>query len=373
MRRILIGWRPKSRAEECLDDQQAETGYTRFPFFDVRLMGAIATVVIMIILTLPTSPERVQKLGPSFVMPGEPGVQSTSFAFSPTGAHIATTNTVGRVTLRASGGGWHTERFLDFPGYARNVAFSPDGQSLAATGTGPNVCVWDLTSSSRKPAATIALPVREPARVLFSRNGRLLAVTSNADGTILLFDLLERRERLVLSHPSQITTMAISPDGHWLATGGKNDPWIILWDLENGSCRMMLGDHCGPARTLAFSPEGATLASACLPEHRVRLWDVGSWKQSRFIAEHGRPLSSIAFSPDGVLLATVGDDGMLGLWTVATGERRVTLDVNATSLRFVAFSPDGRSLVLVTGDDDDIRVWDLADLLGAADRRSSKR
>jgi WD40 repeat protein len=276
MRRILIGWRPKNRAEECAEDDRGATGLARCPLFDVRLLGAIAALVIMITLALPTSPDTVQKLGPSVVVRGEPGAQSTSFAFSPTGVHIATTNSAGRVTLRASCGGWHTERLLYFPGFARSVAFSPDGQSLAASGIGPGVCIWDLTLSSGKPTAIMALPGREPARVLFSRDGRLLAVTTYADGTILLFDLVTRRERLVLRHPSQVTTMALSPDGHRLATGGKNDPWIILWDLETGSCRMMLGDHCGPARTLAFSPEGATLASACRPEHRVRLWDVGS-------------------------------------------------------------------------------------------------
>ena len=321
--------------------------------------------MITIALTLPTSPEPVQKIGPSVVARGERGAQTTSCAFSPTGVHIATTNTAGHVTLRTSRGGWHTERLLDFPGFPRSVALSPDGQSLAVAGSRPGVCIWDLTSSSREPAATVALPVREPTLVLFSRDGRLLAVTTHVDGTIRLFDVVTRREQLVLRHPSPVTTMALSPDGLRLASGGYNDPWIILWDLQTGSCRMMLGDHCGPARALAFSPEGAILASACRPEHRVRLWDVGSWKQSRFIGEHARQVSSLAFSPDGVLLATIGDDGMLGLWTVATGERRVTLDVNATWLRFVAFSPDGRTLILVTGDDDDIKVCDLAELLGA--------
>jgi WD40 repeat protein len=368
MRRILSGWRPESPPEECAKDERGVTGFTRCSFFDVRLLGAIAAFVIMITLALPTAPDPAQKTGPTVVARGETGTQATSFAFAPTGRHIATTNTTGHVTLRASSGGWHTERFLDFPGYARTVAFSPDGQSLAAAGVGPGVCIWDLASSSPKPTATMTVPGREPTRVLFAPDGRSLAVTTSVDGTIRLFDLVTRQERLVLRHPSPVTTMAFSPDGLRLATGGRNDPWIILWELQTGSCRMMLDDHCGFARALAFSPDSATLASARLPEHRVRLWDVGSWKQSRFIGRHGRQLNSVAFSPDGRLLATAGDDGMLGLWTVATGQQQVTLGVDATWLRFVAFSPDGRSLILVTGGDDDIRVWDLADLLAGFSR-----
>jgi WD40 repeat protein len=77
-------------------------------------------------------------------------------------------------------------------------------------------------------------------------------------------------------------------------------------------------------------------------------------------------VTSVAFSPDGSLLATAGNDGMLGLWTVATGQRRVSLDSQSAWPQTVVFSPDGRFLVLATGSDDDIRSWDVAELLRAA-------
>jgi WD40 repeat protein len=75
-----------------------------------------------------------------------------------------------------------------------------------------------------------------------------------------------------------------------------------------------------------------------------------------------RSINSIAFSPDGLLLATAGNDGLIGVWVLATGDRRVSLDGQAQSLRTVAFSPDGRTLALTTLDDDDIRLWDVAEL-----------
>jgi WD40 repeat protein len=110
---------------------------------------------------------------------------------------------------------------------------------------------------------------------------------------------------------------------------------------------------------LAFSPDGALLATASFPERHARLWELTTGQVCRIFEGHSRSVNSIAFSPNGCLLATAGNDGMLGLWTVATGQRRVSLDSQATWLRTVDFSPDGQTLVLATGDDDDVRLWDL--------------
>ena len=114
---------------------------------------------------------------------------------------------------------------------------------------------------------------------------------------------------------------------------------------------------------IAFSPDGAFLATASVPEHHVRLWNVKTKRLSRLIAGQPHTVNSVAFSPDGSLLATAGNDGTLRLWAVDTGRRLGTLDSQARCLRNVAFSPDGRTIVLATEDDDDIRLWDVAELL----------
>ena len=71
---------------------------------------------------------------------------------------------------------------------------------------------------------------------------------------------------------------------------------------------------------------------------------------------------SVAFSVDGSILATDANDETVGLWTVATGQRRASLDGHALILETVAFTADDRTLVLATGGDDDLRLWDLTDL-----------
>ena len=275
-------------------------------------------------------------------------------------AEMATTNAAGRVCLRSPETGWQIERFLAFPRYAKAVAFSPDGQSLATAGLALAFACGTSRSPSRQPTQTIVLPIKRPKSIVFSPDGPYLAVTTEFDGTILLWDLATRRERMVLHHPSPVVCVAFSPDGRWLATGGKRDWSILLWDLQTGSCRILLEHVPGPAMALAFSPDGALLASASFPEHHARLWDLKTGQVRRTFEGHSRSLNSIAFSPDGSLLATAGNDGMVGLWSVATGQRQVNLHGQATRLLTVDFSPDGQTLVLATGDDDDLRLWDLA-------------
>ena len=348
-------------------------GFSKLSFFDARLLGAIA--VALIAVTKLSSPEPVHVCARPRIARGEPGTQIMSCALSPASTRIATTNAAGRVSLRSPETGWQIERFLDFAGYARAVTFSPDGQWLAAAGLAPGICLWDLRSPGRQPTQTIVLPIKRPKSILFSPAGPYLAVTTDFDGTILLWDLSTRRERMVLHQPSPAVRIVFSPDGRWLATGGKHDWSILLWDLQTGACRILLEHGPGPAMALAFSPDGALLASASFPEHHARLWELTTGQVCRIFEGHSRSLNSIAFSPDGSLLPTAGNDGILGLWKVATGQRRVSLDSQATWLRAVDFSTDGQTLVLATGDDDDVRLWDLTpedEAIASAMRHSSK-
>jgi WD40 repeat protein len=337
--------------------------FYRFPILDVRLLGAIAAALIA--LAALANPAPAHKFGPARIAPGEHGSQVSSLAFSPTGAHIATTSGAGRVMVRSLESGWETEQCVGFPGYARAATFSPDGRFLAAAGIKPGVLLWDMSSfSDGGPTLKNVLPFERVTAMQFAPDGGSLAIVTERDGSIALWDLAARVVRMCFRHPSPVTSLAFSPDGRLLAAGGRDDRWLIVWDVESGNRRMQVQDGPGFAAAVAFSPDGALLASARLSTHDVCLWDLASGRPRRVFRGHARSVNSVAFSPDGELLATAGNDGIIGLWTVATGHR-IELDAQATSLRVVAFSPNGQLLVLATGDDDDLRFWGVAELVRA--------
>jgi len=74
--------------------------------------------------------------------------------------------------------------------------------------------------------------------------------------------------------PGPFDSVALSPDGHTLATGGT-DGTVQLWNVTDPAHPTQLGQprtgHTGDVGTVAFSPDGRTLADAS-DDGTVRLW-----------------------------------------------------------------------------------------------------
>jgi hypothetical protein len=117
VRRIMVHLRSIQRPCGLGAEGRGMMGFSKLPILNMRLLGAI--VMALITLSALSNPEHVQGVARSQVARGEPGARIVSFAQSTTTAQIATINQSGRVTIRAPKRGWQIERFLDFPGYAR--------------------------------------------------------------------------------------------------------------------------------------------------------------------------------------------------------------------------------------------------------------
>ena len=173
--------------------------------------------------------------------------------------------------------------------------------------------------------------------------------SGSSDGTLLLWDVATHRP---IGNPlgnlplGWVPSVAFSPDGKTLASGGNFGVW--LWDVAtHRKIGSPLGD--GWAGSVAFSPDGKTLA---ISGYGVRLWDVATRQPI------GKPLTgitglvnSVAFSPDGKTLASGSADGTVRLWDVATRQQIGNpLTSDAGPAYSLAFSQDGKTLAVGSGD-----------------------
>ncbi|MBE9128155.1 MULTISPECIES: serine/threonine-protein kinase [unclassified Coleofasciculus] len=158
-------------------------------------------------------------------------------------------------------------------------------------------------------------------------------------------------------HSSSVCSVAISPDGQWLASGSF-DKTIKLWNPQRGELLHTLTRHSQPVLAVAFSPNGQLLVSGSVND-TIDLWNLSTGIVSCTFADHSDAIVSIsiAISPDGQLLASGSDRQTIKIWQVDSGQLLNTLS-HARGINAIAFSPDGQ--LLASGSSDNtIKLWQI--------------
>jgi hypothetical protein len=220
------------------------------------------------------------------------------------------------------------------------VAFNPNGATLATGASDGVIRVWDVVE--QEIVYELTGHTGFITDVAFSPGGRQL-VSGSGDGTVRLWDLDRREERAVLEgHSESVTSVAFAPQSGIVASGSF-DNTVRLWDAESpGQARALETDSW--VRTLAFSPDGGSLISG--GGNGLSLWDLATLQVSAFRGEEFTSVRDVAFSPDGETLVSIGSTGgfpepIVGLWEVGTGEVRAVIDEFSAGLTSLAVSPDG--------------------------------
>ncbi len=165
-----------------------------------------------------------------------------------------------------------------------------------------------------------------------------------------------------------ISTVAFSPDGRLLATGGDFGS-VHTWDTETGAAVEAYAGHTGPVQAVAFLSDALLLSGSA--DKSAGVWEANpAWVLERTIGSVDDPatfvdrIMSVDFSDDGKLLATGGGvpsrSGEVKVLNVADGSVVLSLPEAHTDAVFaVAISPDGKR-VASGGADKYLRTFDIA-------------
>jgi len=321
-------------------------------------------------------------------------------AFSPDGQWLASVGEDGCLILwqlRANDSAYLILReHLDA---VRSVAFSPDGNQLVTTSDDKDVKIWDVRRLLQRPERhPRAVPMwcsalsRDgklvigdngdrlvvwgvgsglPMRAIHgAHRGDVLCCAISPDGTWALSGGRDRRLRMwslpdgklirtLEGHRDAIWRCAISPDGRWLASASA-DQSVRVWSAESGALRFQLIGHSDQVNCCAISPDGRYIASAS-QDGTARLWSAADGSElARLDGHRDQPVIVCTFSPDGRYLATGAYDRKINLWEVGTGRLVTQLEKHTHNVQAIAFSPDGQWL-LSGARNGGVRLWRLSD------------
>ena len=321
-----------------------------------------------------------------------------TLAFSRDGSQIASSVASGKIRI------WNAHTYdcdrelVGHGGRVPTLAFHPDGITLASGSVDRTVRIWATSSA---PACAILPGVSDLAMAAFSPDGRLVAVATEGERAIGVWDAATaERVGSLEAAAGAVTQLSWSPAGDLLAgafaTPGREGE-ARVWRPDTAAPVAVLGGHVLGVVGVVFSPDGRCvlttsgngLVQAWDPQTGVRRWVspaaarnpsaklVAQFAQDGRVVAHGLPqlldvdsgvvvseirdrgyVTCLTVSPDGSLLANGMALGTVYLEDVVGGSIQARLVGHTDSVQSIAFSPDGD--VVATGSlDGTARLWSI--------------
>lgn len=244
-----------------------------------------------------------------------------------------------------------------------DIAFTPDGRSLASCSADGTVRVWDVATGAGSVLNQIAEQSEfEPRwaayhgfdRIAFTGDGQYLVCRSATEGTEL-WDVgaRYRRAKLIRRGPAEYESeLAVAP-GLIAANVWSAEPFestVLVWDVPTlGAAVLYRTADAGSLSGLAFDPSGRFLAT------NAGVFDVATGERVLDALLWGEVLR---WSPDGALIAGGARHEGVQVIDAETGDPVASFQVPGDELPRFEFSARGEHLAVTANGT--VQIWDTA-------------
>lgn len=212
----------------------------------------------------------------------------------------------------------------------------------------------------------------------------MIAVATNSD-QIRLMNTTDLSSDVLTGHRDIIMSLAVSPDGQWLASVAK-DKTARIWNLQTRRCMCTCIGHTEAVGAVALSPKlqhyrtGLAYFVTGGSDKILKLWtlsELKSWYNNNdeetttttmmitphakiSTKAHEKDINAVAISPNDRVIASASQDKTIKCWSASDLKLLGTCSGHKRGVWSVEFSPVDQCLVSSSGDKT-IKIWSAKD------------
>ena len=283
-------------------------------------------------------------------------------AVHPGGSVFATAGQDGRISIWDAAEGRVSRAIEVGSDWVENVAWSPDGQRLAAS-CSRRVHAYDAEGAevwrSDDHPSTVSAIAWSGAREL----------ATACYGRVTFFRAATGELRQKLEWQGSLVSMVLSSDGGIVACGSQDNS-VHFWRRSTGQDSEMFG-YPGKPSALAFDDTSTLLATS--GGEAVTVWSFrGKGPEGTrpgALKFHVQPITTLAFAPGALRLASGGRDGVVVVWSLRRNGKGGPIGAEDVGPRVAKlyWRPDGGGLAALDARGG-VTVWRIGPAKGRIDR-----
>jgi WD40 repeat protein/tRNA A-37 threonylcarbamoyl transferase component Bud32 len=189
------------------------------------------------------------------------------------------------------------------------LALNRNGERLATANANGDIEIWDATTGQRLAIHHHDKPV---SCLVFSDDNRWIACADEEHRIVVLDAGTGEAIRQLTGHHGHIRGLAFSPDTRSLASA-STDRTVRVWFLADQRPPLVLR-HSYPLNCVALSPDGHRLATSSAEYPEVKIWDLSTGQEMLTLTNGLREAANnLTFSEDGLRLAAASGEAII-MW-----------------------------------------------------------